>query len=198
MIENAYKTFIGKQWIKIFYHNIESGYFNTNFSKFLHSEEENQFSIFDQVTDILRINGMFEFMLDYGSNGFIVWRQNTNPVKTYKKENNYSSIGLRIIYNRYNYISFNGLMLSNNSGSFLDAYRSSIDGYWYSIGTKYFDNTTIPGHIYTNPGSTNEAGNRVNEVTLWLRMPSRICTKFSQKYFHINNLFISFLLSFHN
>ena len=189
MIKFEHKKFIGKLWVKIFYHNINSGFYSKNYYDFLYSEGENNFSIIGQIMDLYKYNRVFEFVLDYGSNGFIAWQQKANPLNVFKVNSTASSIGLRIISNRNDWKGFNGLMRSNSSGSHLDC-QSKTHEYWYSIGTKGYAKTKIPGPL--SPG-----GIEVDEVTLWLRIPPVACSvcsfhkSFLQRYCFLANLLLS-------
>ena len=144
MIKFDHKKFIGKLWVKIFYHNINSGFYSKNYNDFLYSEGENNFSIIGPMMDLYKYNRVFEFIIDYGSDGFIAWQQKANPLNVFKVNSTASSIGLRIISNGNNWREFGGLMRSNNGGSYLDC-QSVLGGYWYSIGTSYFSEKKIPG-----------------------------------------------------
>ena len=187
MVKNEYKSFFGRQWVKIFYHNMNTGFYINDFSKFLHSEEKNNFSVFDEVTDLYRFNEMFEFALDYGSLGFIAWRQNANPINVYKENETQESIDLHIISNINKWEQFIGLMRSKSGSSFLDC-QSDLGGYWYSVGTKGYTRNKIPGPI------KNGIGYELDEVTLWLRIPYRACS--IPRNICTSSLFNIFLLTF--
>ena len=121
---------------------------------------------------------MFEFTLDYGSRGYISWQQNSNPIKVNKKETNSTEIGLKITSNKNNFGSFNGLMMSATSNSYIDGYSGALNDFWYSVGTRSF---------YQNEKEKIPGRGVVDEFSLWLRIPPKICTCKNQ-YRQINVL----------
>jgi len=150
-------------WLKIFYHNSVGGVFFSNFSHGMFSLEPNLYSIFSLITDDFRIDGKFEFLLEYpGSSGYNRWRQsflpwNNNEVSGKKAE------GYENIYITWSGSDWGGLVKSNNGyGLYTLIDGSAGKNLWhYAIGcisTRY------------SPRFPGPNGGTVLECRLWIRM----------------------------
>ena len=154
-----------RNWVRVFYHRYSAGYFPADKSLCQISNEEGRFNSIGKLNDLFKINGVYEFMLDYKENGSIVWQQSVLPTEI-KKETLDNVPGLKILYNHRNFKHFSGLKESNTSNSCFDGSNAELENFRFSIGTIYFRDYGIPGPLITD-------GVNVEEVILWIRVPSQ-------------------------
>ena len=139
----------------------------------------------------LRINGKFEFFLEYNHTSFNRWRQTKSPWDEPSKfcEQTSNSVsacpvdGFECIDCRLNYSWWGGLGRSDKSTS---SVYSFIDGsigssaWHFAIGStkSWTDKLHIPGAKYD-----------VMNVTLWMRFKSQNTCKINKSY-HLNMSFV--------
>ena len=162
------KTAKNEVWKRVFYHDISSGIFNKSTDNCMASYEENKFSILSELSSSFRLNGAFEFILEYPEVGFIRWKQNILPTKV--GQPSHKKMRLEIISNEKNFSYFEGLALSDWTGRALLDGETTI-GYWYCICLMNKE-SKIPGPITVLNGTQKEI--RVNKVSLWIRIPPLI------------------------
>lgn len=181
-----------RTWLKVFHHKIESGFFSKDRSLCLVSNENGKFNMLGNLNSRFKINGKYEFMIDYEEKGNIVWKQTLLPTEI-SKENTSDVLGFKVIYNKNNLTRFSGLKISHlTSNSCFDGSNFEIDNFRYSIGTIDFDPTTIPGPVNQNGNVIN-----VNKVIVWIRVPNIIFTLKSCRYFSITKLsFIMIIVNY--
>ena len=180
-----YKTFQNAFWIRIFFHDLSKSSFFSNQNESISSTGENKFSALGELTALSAIKGYYEFLLEYPDINYqLRWQQTALPTVTKKSLG--ADIGLKIKFCTHQTEYFIGLMLSNNSFSYLDGSNLYLDNYRYSIGTIYYqdddDNAYIPGPVLMVTDQNYKTIN-VNQVSLWLRIKQQLtlkhCTSFS-------------------
>ena len=78
MTFSNYKTAFGKQWKKIFYHDLPKSSLFNSFEEGMKCFEENKYSLLYSINDEHRINGYYEFLLEYPDfKGFNRWIQSS-------------------------------------------------------------------------------------------------------------------------
>ena len=162
---NQIKTAYRCSWLKIFHHDIDVDVFH-NESEAKYSLKKGKFSILGLVNDNFKIEGKFEFLLEYpdkaNKQGMNRWAQNKNPLDeaetTNGKVDGYEPITLSWEASTDSY-AFSGLARSESSSSLLDG--TSTEGTWYfSVGAyKKYNYKYLPGYTPTN-----------TEVILWMRV----------------------------
>lgn len=174
-----------RTWLRVFYHNIEFGSFPEDKSLCRVSDREGMFNAIGKLNDIFKINGKYEFMLDYKENGSIVWQQALLPTEI-KKENTSDVEGLKILFNNPGFSYFAGLKISNVNSSCFDGSSRDLTNHRYSVGIMQGD--SIPGYLDQNANGFN-----VKEVALWIRIPSERLTMKSCRQFSISSLLLAYI-----
>lgn len=146
MLQNNNKTRLlyGKTWLLIFHHTQSSDKFDS--SMCLHSDVEGKYNHIGSISEIFRINGYFEFILEYPGSREIAWKQNVSPISVTENNINTDNIGLIITHNKNNFLHFRGLMKSKASSCY-DCDGSNIDFFRYCIGQINTYYQGIPGPI---------------------------------------------------
>ena len=167
----------GKKWLKIFYHNsINDEWFNTD-EEFFYCTEDNKYSIFEYITNEFKIEGFYEFLLEYPSvDGYNNWKQKIFPTEAFESLNSditYSCSTEEGLFCSWTGKSWKGLTRSSESSSSVLDGSFSTKNYWFTIGSKKYYNTPkkFPGPAGGNAGSE---GTTVSEVYLWIRVPSNL------------------------
>lgn len=162
-----------KIWIKVFHHNIEGGYFSSN-EDAMSSTAAGKYSKLSSISNLMKIDGYFEFRLEYPNEGLVYhWQQSENPILTAEGslgKDNYSQIinpnpskGWR------GYLALSSL----STCTYLDGYASN--DWWFSIGAiKCSGNNFYKDHPNKIPGPLSTG---VTEVVLWIRVPDNLYKK---------------------
>ena len=178
-----------RNWLLIFHHNIDKGHFSPDKSDCYESNIPGKYSAIGLINELFKINEYYEFLLEYPENGSIVWKQKISPMNFTETSIENDDIGLDILYNRHNFAYFKGIMKSSSSSCF-DCDNYKLSNFWYSIGLINTGHSKIPG---PKIGSKNI---EVNEVSLWIRVPSYLtCNCKQSRSIHNSILFICILLS---
>ena len=155
------KEYLGVKWRLVYCHNCSFGYWKEDRSDVFYCNEAGKYSMFGSLHNGYRIDGRFEFLLEY-TYGFNRWQQRNNPIKEKKTEwviaNAYAELNCTFHDN-----SWGGLHRSYDCfDSYLDG---SINGQWhYAFFTKTVWNGGFPG-----PNSA------VSLVKLWVRLAFEPC-----------------------
>jgi len=166
------KKEFGADWMMIFYHDSVSGGFFSSLEEAMFSENPNKYSIFSKIGDEYKIDGYYEFLLEYPTfDGYNRWKQSDLPWKNEeisgKSANGYTPIN--ISWNSYNW---GGLVKSRNSNhpgiTLLDGSAGS-DYWFYAIGCvdPYTYNPNYPGPFYS----------AIRYSRLWIRIQNSSPTK---------------------
>lgn len=164
-IQYKKKEFGNSIFVQVFYHSVvvdrgSKTWFKDNEISF--SNRRYKYSILGMINEVHKINGMYEFIIEYPDGYTIHWSQETTPL-TNISEVNFLPIDVKCS-------RFEGLALSTEKKStFIDGVR---DGLWYySIGSKAAYKESIPGWLKDGT-SGNYIETNYKEVTLWLRIES--------------------------
>jgi len=173
-------------WLKIFHHNGYGGSMFRDFSHALSSDEPNLYSILHKITDSYKINGKFEFLLEYPElSGYNRWKQSYHPIN--ENDDVRPVRGYEAISISWQTEYWGGLTKSSRIGNTL------IDGscghsYWfYSIGA-YQNNEWIIAKCPSTKNCIPGPSGSVREVILWVRVTTTdifeytSSTKVSRKY----------------
>lgn len=151
-----------KAWLKIFRHKLDSvnpQYFDTRDPEY--NLEKNTFSILKLISNRFRIDGKFEFLLEYSNlNGYNQWKQTLNPLEEIE-ELGKSVLGYEDVSISWNQNSWGGLVRSTSTVTLLDG-SVGEGSYFYAIGLK---------DVWSNYGSIPTYGStNTDEVNLWVRV----------------------------
>ena len=156
-----------KIWVKIFHHNIVTGYFKS-LAEAESSTEKGKFSALSTLSDSMKVDGQFEFRLEYPQDGLVYqWKQTTNPVRILNEKLSPSEYSQVLSPPQPG--GWRGYLAKSTatSCSYLDGYDRGF--WWFSIGTVYSSSDSFfddfPGKL---PGPCLTG---VNEVVLWVRVP---------------------------
>ena len=189
------KYFQGANWLKVFYHNVDGGTFESG-DEVMFSLNKDKFSVLKYVNEMFQYKGKYEMMIECPSDepshsGFVWWRQSKFP----KKDDPIETTGEKVEGFELNPKStwnesadnddFTGLSRSNSGHTFFDG-TSSSEGHWYfAVGLLLFQSggpKTIPCYYYGR------------EIALWIRVPAmtdkRNCTKIKISIYLLCSLLI--------
>lgn len=152
------KTAYSASWVRIFYHNNNSGsqLFGSDKNQFLRCNDTYRKSDLWALEHFRGTDGKFEFLLEAESTtGYNRWKQSTNFTNTT------SISGYEAVQISWSGSSWGGLALSQDSGStWVDGSpNSGSSSWWYAIGCKAAFQGGIPG-----PSVVETKG-----VSLWVR-----------------------------
>lgn len=166
------KEFLGVKWKLVYYHDSSFGYWKKDRSDVFSCNEAGKYSILGSLHNSYRIDGRFEFLLEY-TNGFNRWQQRNNPIKEQKIEDKTEAKGYAELNCTFHEREWGGLLKSyDNYDSYVDGSISSKN-YHYALFTTTPWNGNIPG-----------PNNPVSLVKLWVRLAFEPC-RISQKSNHI-------------
>ena len=163
-----------KNWLKIFYHNSSNGIYFNNLNETLNCNTEFKYSILYKINSSFKINGKFEFLLEYPElfPNYNHWTQVKNPLETFEIIDGNNDLGYEPIHIDWDAQYWGGLITSSRtSNTLLDGSVGNIKWH-YSIGAinkDYYPKFPGPG-IY------------IHEVILWIRIPNFINSKNYQKF----------------
>ena len=174
IIKNAHRA----SWFLIFHHNSAGGYFST--SEQLSTCSTHKYSALG-ILEKFRINGEFEFLLEYPQiEGFNRFKQTSNPTKSSKVT------GFVKKHLSWESCSFAGLALSSSSSTFIDG-SPNADTWYYAIALySKWGGGDIPGPF--------SEGVTITEVNLWVRVLLTI-TSLSLKKRSFNSYLMILLLA---
>ena len=169
-----YRFFNDKLWLLVFFHDISTTkeFFNNHYESlyFFDDNKPNKFSIIGNITDYNKIDGSFEFFIEYDEKDYVQWKQSHNPI--IEEENSKKKLvqGYEFI-NGIEDNEFGGL--ARTTFDIQGCLPSLLNGYinvvsWcYAIGMYYenvcygdYDHVTLPGIKHK----------RYHSVSLWLRV----------------------------
>ena len=185
------KTAHQRKCLLIFRHRFFTDEDLWNSSIVLKNNEPNKFSILGELDNSFKINGKFEFLLEYPKlEGFNMWSQLKNPVKAEPNVEN----GYKEIKCSWKEKSFHGLAKSSSTGhTFIDGSVFDADSemnHFYSIGLYVNWKNSIPG-----PFSTGDL-NKTSEVLLWVRISSKCSCNIRRTHnSYMNYLFVMLIAS---
>ena len=167
------KKEFGADWQLIFYHNAKGNVFFTRGSEsLLFCNKTQQFSILGTLTNNYKINGYFEFLIEYPEINYLIhWRQKKNPIK-YD-----SNVGFVPLHVPYNPSTFLGLALAKNCDDSTFLHGNVGGGSWFfSIGcyTAWSGDGSFPGP-YLEDKDKNAIG--IFIVSLYVRIRRSISCK---------------------
>ena len=176
-----FKTFEDVQWLKIFHHDCSEGeFFKAGSPELLNINTKNLFSILYMINDRFKINGKYEFLLEYPEeNKYNHWRQSVNPLDIIDQYGNgvtthYYVDGYEKITVQMDSHNWGGLARSNWNYALLEGSLGSPNWY-YTIGqsANNWRNSTLAGYEYDDT---------IHIVHLWIGITykllfSLLCTK---------------------
>ena len=179
-----YKDFNDKIWLQIFFHDLSSKkeYFNNIDSLYFYDENKpNKFSILINITDNLKIEDRFEFLIEYTEQDFVEWKQKYNPLFEEEDPKKKAVEGYEFIDgiedSEFGGLSRTTIDLDGCTPSLLNGYVNIVNWY-YAIGmysAEYcygsYDHSYLPGI----------KRNAYLSVSLWLRVLSRYSFKLTAK-----------------
>ena len=176
----------GAEWTMIFYHDSVSGGFFSSLQEAMFCENPNRYSIFSKIDKNYKIEGYYEFLLEYpGVSGFNRWKQSELPWSI-PEEIGKIATGYIPINISWSGFGFGGLVKSNNNNNggitLLDG--SAGTNYWfYAIGCV---NPDVYQPYYPGPSTT------VGYSKLWIKNSVQTSTN---TRLHVSKHTILFILS---
>ena len=153
--------------MEIFHHNTSGGLFPTlEAAEGVNENDENEdiFSILDQIENFRKINGLFHFRLCYPEldHRCNEWTQSSNPI-TDSEIQNFTAISNQFETNARRSVPFQGLGLNtdHSNKTLLDTQPNST-AWWYAVGATMYS----PYHPGKIPGPKNEF---VTQVVLYVK-----------------------------
>ena len=193
MLIEHYKEVSNRKWMLVFYHKfVKNEDLFKNKTEALFSNTENKYSILSKINPSFRINGRYEFLLEYPrfQGYFNHWSQRINPINAQPNEDN----GYKPINISWTNQSWHGLALSSTSNTLIDG--SPYNETWfYSIGSITNWGNTIPSYVdlYLFPES-ERSKYITTEVMLWIRVYSEQSKCLHQKSYLNMVYFIIYLV----
>lgn len=154
-----------RQWKKVFYHDLSTGiYFNDN--EYYYANAPNKLNLLGNVTEKDKINGYFEFALEYEEYSMLFyWKQTKNIVETTASDTS-TDLGYVGSIGKY----FGGMAKSDTSFCLYDALLPSIrsNNWWFALGAKTYWNSEnkFPGPIFWY---TDDQYVAVSKVALYIK-----------------------------
>lgn len=159
-----------------------------NFSHAINCDSENMYSILHMLNDKYKINGKFEFLLEYPElGGCNRWKQSLNPL--FDTDDSAQAVGYEGINISWSVTQWGGLVRSSQkSFTVLDGSCGSVNWH-YAIGVykgNSYSNTQCPplGDCFPGPSSINRV------VLLWVRIngnpPEECPTLYKNSMFKIS------------
>lgn len=156
-----------KSLIKVFYHDSSNGdWFSID--ELYYAKSSNKLNLLGNITDEYKINGYFEFIIDYG-NIKISWKQKKN-IKDTTSTDTSESIG----YINNGVEHFGGLIRSDYPNNALYDGIHNSKRWWFCVGA--MDNTysdyTFPGVFYSESNTI-----RTKTITVWMKINPKLMFK---------------------
>ena len=183
----------------VFHHNATGGHMFRNISDVLNSKTSNMYSILGEITDNMKINNKFEFLLEYhGYQGYNRWRQALNPMVEFEV-NMSTADGYEPINITWSSKEFGGLIRKNETtNTIIEGSAGNLGLWYYTIGAIYNNSWSLSkcpplGDCF--PGFESF----VRIVTLWIRTINQypaICQTIHKHHYYlpIHVLAMHFLL----
>ena len=160
----------GKTWLLLFHHNSSTGDYFENYEEIEYINTTTKFSIFGFITEDFKIDGQYEFLLEYPElSGYNKWKQTEFPttVNESYSSNGYDPLTCDCTWSSY---PFSGLSLSNDTQyTFLDASNSATRWY-FSIGAKRNNPANNIANTFPGPKVLDNPSIVVSHVFLWLHI----------------------------
>ena len=167
-----YKKYNGKIWLLLFKHDLTvKEWFADQYEAlyFDNPNQPNKFSILSILSDLYKIDGVFEFIIDYNDmSDFVQWKQDINPI--YQEEGNETTNGYLHTGGTQDSI-FGGL--SRTTIKYNTCFPSFLNGdtknreWYYAIGMYSEQVCPTDWSHDQHPGIARKG---FNKVALWLRV----------------------------
>ena len=146
-------------WLKVFDHDSGAGGFFQSKTEALNCSITNRYSILYILDSRFKINGKYEFLLEYPELvGYNRWLQTNSPIDE-TEQSGKTAEGYEAISITWDASYWGGLVKSTRSTTFLEGSTKSTSIAWYGIG--YISTQYSPQHA--GPGV------KVKKAVLWVR-----------------------------
>jgi len=162
----TYKKELGVDWVLLLKHDSTGGVMFSSLDEAKFCDLPKKYSIIGCISNFSRINGKFEFLLEYpGISGYNRWKQTNFPL--WEPDNNTAAIGFEAISLTWTDNNFGGLFRSTLTETLFDG--SIGNGYWYyavGVVTNWWSSSfcSPPGDCFPGPITTTQS------VELWMRV----------------------------
>jgi hypothetical protein len=176
LTKNQYelKTEFGCNWLKVFFHNSTEGIFFSSKEEARYIITEEKYSILNKINTMMKINGKYEFLLEYPTGYSNQWKQSNSPLEeketTTSEHYNVSGYEEVNITMRDNY--WGGLALSTSPYTLIEG-SIGHDTWFYAIG----QTTSFSNH--GNQFASNVWG--TCSAMLWIRIKENLISSFFNK-----------------
>ena len=183
---NCVKYAYDSYWLLLYYHNFDisgpwvRGTAERNF-------ETNKYSILYSINPSLKINGEYEFLLEYPEkNGYQRWYQSSNPMEEFENPSlgKRNAEGYREHTVSWTTCGWGGLVRTSNQDIVLLDGTTYHDDSYYSIGRYSSYNGAVPG---------NDNDILIKISILWIRVVSFDKCTIKYKMTNTNNLMFAYV-----
>ena len=127
------KIFSNDLFVRIFYHNVEIDHGDDTFfneKDIIFSNKKHKFCVISSIIDEFKIDGKYEFIIEYPNDELLRWQQTTKPLDSVT-DTGYTPINVP-------YSGFSGLAKSSDrEETFIDGSPgNSINNWYFAIGSK--------------------------------------------------------------
>ena len=189
-VNNKFYTFkLNCFWQLLYYHDYTTAMCWNSFDEAKNSLKKDKYSILYSLNEKYKINGEYEFLLEYPElTGYNHWCQTSSPLeeKETDSDGKQNATGYRVIQNSWTGEYFGGLVLSSNAQCLIDGstYHSNT---WYSIGRTEEYYGGVPGPCKT-----------VQKTQLWIRVSNpNLCSARMKRACQTSPVSLFFIILLH-
>jgi len=184
------KKEFGSNWILIFHHNSTGNVYFSNLNECKQSLDFEKYSIFQTLDDSFKVDGCYEFLLQYPEiSGYNRWKQLNNPILE-SKSGKTQVTGYQGIHIDWSGWYWGGLAVSTSTYCCIDG-SIATGNWWYSIGA-YYGNSYVPK--FPGPGYSLTDDIRATEVFLWVKSNKNINERTIEKSRKISSSLLPIML----
>lgn len=157
----------GSVWTRVFNHDNQWGTILFTSSDALNTQSAIKYSRLNLLTDSLKSNGKFEFMLTYPtlSTSYNRWKQTNAPQNEYVNQSSSSKVaGYEAVSVAWTDSGWGGLEVSQGGYALADGYTGH-DNWWYALACYQVYQRGVPG-----PSDTVN----YRQQELWVRIPNAV------------------------
>ena len=181
-VNNKFYTFkLNHFWQLLYYHDYSTANYWSSFEEAKNSSKKDKYSILYLLSEKYKINGEYEFLLEYPElTGYNHWCQTSNPLeeKETDSDGKQNAAGYRAIQNSWTEKYFGGLVFSSRPSCLIDGSTYHWN-YWYAIGLTEDYGSGVPG----------PNGNVIKKSQLWIRARNpNLCSARMKRIYHAFSL----------
>ena len=166
-----YMFFKNRMWLRVFFHNFTGKVMFNSEDEAIFTNSSQKFSILSLISDVYRINGKYEFILEYPDDKlWWWWSQKNNPIYEIEVEGVYRVDGFESYFSSVETELWGGLVktslkMNERINSLLDG-NPGVENWNFGIGM--YNWTYYPRNEL---GFPPHEGSYSTILNLWLRVP---------------------------